>query len=113
MAKETKLGEFELLVLLAVLRLRDNAYGASIKKLLNDEIGRDVSIGSLYKTIERLESKSLVTTKVGEPTPERGGRAKRYLRITAKGREAVRISKDNITTMWDGLTLREIERSRG
>ncbi len=105
MTKDIRLGEFELLVLLSILRLGKDAYGASIKRLLFEEICREVSIGSLYSTLERLEAKGMVVSEAGEPTPKRGGRAKSYLRITAKGQAAVNLSKENLTTMWDGLDL--------
>ncbi len=106
MEREPRLGEFEFLILLAILRLGDAAYGASVKRLLSDEIGRDVSIGALYATIERLEGKAMLSSKMGEPTPERGGRAKSYLRVTAKGQAAVRRSRENLTTLWQGLEFR-------
>ncbi|MCG8412923.1 MAG: helix-turn-helix transcriptional regulator [Pseudomonadales bacterium] len=105
MTKELRLGEFELLVLLAIIRLGDEAYGASVKRLLAKEINRDVSIGSLYSTIDRLQSKELISSIEGEPTPIRGGRAKSFLKITRKGETAVRLSKSNLTTMWKGLSI--------
>lgn len=105
MSDSTRLGEFELIVLLAILRLGSNAYGASIKRLLTDEIARDVSIGALYATTERLQDKGLLTSKVGDPTPERGGRAKNFLQITAKGQSAVRATKATLDTLWAGLDL--------
>lgn len=100
-----RLGEFELIVLLAVMRLGDNAYGASIKRLLMSEIERDVAIGALYATTERLKDKALLTSKVGDPTPERGGRAKNFLQVTAKGQTAVRAAKATLDALWDGLDL--------
>ncbi len=106
MSKEKRLGEFELLVLLAILRLKDDAYGASVKRLIGDEINRDVSIGALYSTIDRLLLKEMIICEAGDPTPQRGGRAKSYLRITDKGTAAVRLSKQNLTTMWQGLHFR-------
>lgn len=81
-------GEFEYLLLTAAARLNEQAYGAAIRRLLA-EVGRPVSIGALYTTIDRLEQKGLVTTWMGEATAERGGRAKRMVRVTAEGlREA-------------------------
>lgn len=110
MTKELRLGEFELVVLLAILRLGDEAYGASIKRLISEEINREVSIGSLYSTIERLERKQMLVSRTGDPTPERGGRAKSYLRLTSKGHSAVQLSRSILTTLWDGLDiLRTIE----
>ena len=85
MSKDQFLGEFEQFLLLAILKLRDSAYGSSIRQLLAETIERDVTIGALYTTLERLESKGLVESKMGEATPERGGRAKKYFKVTAQG----------------------------
>ena len=72
--KEKYLGEFEQVALLALIRLGDQAYGAKIRQLIHEQIDRDVAIGALYSTLERLEKKGMVTSKLGEPTAERGGR---------------------------------------
>jgi len=77
MAKWT-LGSFELMVMLALIRLGENAYGVPISEEIEQQTGRDISLGSVYATLDRLERKGLVSSTVGEPTPERGGRAKRY-----------------------------------
>jgi DNA-binding PadR family transcriptional regulator len=83
------LGEFEYLILSLAARLGDNAYGAAIRQDLEVMTGRQCSLGALYTTLDRLEHKGLIKTWRGEPTPERGGRAKKMVRITAKGvREA-------------------------
>lgn len=103
--KEKFLGEFELMLLLAVLRLGNEAYGTTIRQCLADTIGRDVTIGALYTTLERLEKKGLVTGKMGEATAERGGRAKKYFELTAKGQQALKRSKQALTSMWQGLAL--------
>ena len=79
------LGEFEQLVMFAVLRLDDDAYGASVRDELKGRAGRDVSPGAIFTTLERLEGRGLVTSRYGEPTPERGGRRKRFYRLTADG----------------------------
>jgi len=79
------LGEFEYLILTAVARLQDQAYGAAIRKEIDETVGRRCSIGALYITLDRLESKGLITTFLGDPTPQRGGRPKRMVRITAVG----------------------------
>jgi PadR family transcriptional regulator, regulatory protein PadR len=79
------LGEFEYLLLSAAARLGENAYGASIRKDIEASTGRLCSLGALYTTLDRLESKGLIKTWMGEATPERGGRSKRMVRITAKG----------------------------
>jgi PadR family transcriptional regulator PadR len=83
-----QLGEFEYLMLTAVARLGEGAYGVTIREEIEDATGRQCSLGALYTTIERLESKGLVKTSMGDPTPQRGGRPKRMVRITAKGAQA-------------------------
>lgn len=83
------LGEFEYLLLTAAARLGGDAYGAAIRQEIEDATGRVCSIGALYTTLDRLEKKGLIKTWMGEATPERGGRAKRMVKVTAKGvREA-------------------------
>lgn len=79
------LGEFEYLLLTAAARLGDEAYGAAIRGEIESATGRRCSLGALYTTLDRLESKGLVKTWMGEATPQRGGRAKRMVRVTAKG----------------------------
>lgn len=83
------LGEFEQLVLLVLLRLGESGYGVSVREELQRHGGRSVSLGTVYKTLLRLESKGLVTAHVGEPTPERGGRRKKHYALTAAGRRAL------------------------
>jgi DNA-binding PadR family transcriptional regulator len=83
------LGEFEYLILSAAARLGDDAYGVAIRAAVLDATGRECSLGALYTTLDRLERKGLITTWMGDPTPQRGGRPKRMVRVTAKGaREA-------------------------
>jgi PadR family transcriptional regulator PadR len=82
MSKRNYLGEMELMVLLAVVRLGDEAYGVPISKELLILAGREVALGSIYAALDRLEQKGFVTSSLGDPTPERGGRAKRYFRVT-------------------------------
>jgi PadR family transcriptional regulator PadR len=103
--KEKFLGEFEQMVLLALLRLGRDAYGVAIRQLLHEQINRNVAIGALYSTLERLEKKGMVDSTLGESTPERGGRAKRYFAVTAKGQTALCRSRDVFNTMWQGVTL--------
>ncbi|GEA05945.1 hypothetical protein KUL42_07060 [Alteromonas sp. KUL42] len=107
MSKDKFLGEFEQFLLLAILKLGDSAYGSSIRQLLAETIERDVTIGALYTTLERLESKGLVESKMGEATPERGGRAKKYFKVTAHGQMALKRSKDALANMWQDLALLE------
>src|ERR1700729_170678 len=79
------LGEFEYLLITAAARLGDEAYGAAIREEIEAATGRSCSIGALYTTVDRLQSKGLLQTWMGEATPQRGGRAKRMVRVTAKG----------------------------
>jgi DNA-binding PadR family transcriptional regulator len=83
-----QLGEFEYLMLTAVARLGEGAYGVAIRQEIEDATGRACSLGALYTTIDRLESKGLIKTAMGDPTPQRGGRPKRMVRITPRGIEA-------------------------
>jgi DNA-binding PadR family transcriptional regulator len=94
-----RLGRSEELVLLALVRLRENAYGVTIRREIAERTGRDVSFGAVYTTLERLERKGYVSSRVGDPTPERGGRAKRYFRIEAPGRRALNSSRETIARM--------------
>jgi PadR family transcriptional regulator PadR len=97
------LGEFEHLLLLALLRLGEDAYGVTIRETLRERTGRDVSFGAIYSTIRRLETKGLVRSSVGDPTPVRGGRAKKLLTVTARGRVAVRDAQRAFGRMAEGL----------
>jgi PadR family transcriptional regulator PadR len=106
MAREF-LGGFELLVLLALIRLADEAYGVPISEAIEESSGRDVAIGSVYITLERLERKGLVTSRLGEPTAERGGRAKTYFRITAKGLREAKRARQTLINLWQGVTKLE------
>jgi PadR family transcriptional regulator len=91
------------MVLLALMRLETNAYGVPIAREIEDASGRDVALASVYFTLERLEEKGLVSSELGEPTAERGGRAKRYFRVTAKGLRGVRDTRRTLTKLWHGL----------
>jgi PadR family transcriptional regulator, regulatory protein PadR len=83
-----QLGEFEYLMLTAVARLGDAAYGVAIRQEIESATSRPCSLGALYTTLDRLEMKGLIKTSMGDPTPQRGGRPKRMVRITAKGEQA-------------------------
>jgi PadR family transcriptional regulator PadR len=98
------LGEFEYLLITAAVRLGDQAYGAGIREELGTTTGRKCSIGALYTTIDRLESKGLVKTWMGDATPQRGGRAKRMIRVTAKGVQAAKDFYDAITRVSRGVS---------
>src|SRR3990170_2205228 len=93
---EFLLGTLEQIVLLATMRLGDDAYGMTIRDEIKKRTGRAVSFGAVYVTLQRLEDKGLVFSWVGEPTAERGGRAKRFFQVTANGRQAVRKVQDAI-----------------
>ncbi len=101
----THLGDLEQLLLLALLRLGPAAYGVAIADELVRRAGRDVTLGAVYKTLTRLEGKGYVRSQVGEPTPERGGRAKRYFQLTASGRRALTASLQAIDRLAAGLDL--------
>ena len=102
-AKGDLLGEFEHLILLAVLRLSDGAYGMSVRREIADRTGRDVSIGAVYATLDRLAAKGLVTSAMGDSTPERGGRAKRSFHLTGAGIAAVNRTRQELSKMLEGL----------
>jgi DNA-binding PadR family transcriptional regulator len=97
------LGEFEQLVLLALARHGDRAYGVPIAAEITERTGRDVSLGAVYKTLERLELKGLVASTLGLPTAERGGRRKKFYRMNAFGQRALRQSLGALKRMTDGL----------
>jgi len=99
------LGEFEQIVLLAILRLDDGAYGTAIRQEISVCTGRDPAPGALYTTLERLEEKGLVTSTFGDPTPLRGGRAKRYFRVSGEGVRAVARSQRAYRALLKGLNL--------
>jgi len=99
------LGEFEQLILLAVLRLGDDAYGVTIRAELAARAKRPVSPGALYTALQRLEAKGVVTSRMGDPTPQRGGRAKRHVAVTALGMRALRRSLQAYERLLDGLDL--------
>ena len=105
MSKRDFLGEFEHIVILALLRLSSRAYGVTVRQEIETRIGREVSIGAIYATLDRLEDKGYVTSFLGEPTPERGGRSKRFFRVTAKGLAAVNRTHTAFLKMADGLRL--------
>lgn len=105
-AKGDYLGEFEQIVLVALLRLGRNAYGMAVRREIEERTGRQVSIGAVYATLERLEAKGYVGSFAGEPTPERGGRAKRFFRIETDGRRALKESQESMRKMMAGLKMR-------
>src|SRR5436309_16092829 len=100
------LGDFEQLVLLGVLRLGDDAYGAAIRQEIHARSGRDVSINAVYTTLERLEIKGFLRSWIGEPTAQRGGRRRKFYALTAPGTAALKQAYRAFTKMADGLERR-------
>lgn len=103
MTEKTFLGEFEQMVLLAILRIGDNAYAVPIRGEIEAKAERRVSRGALYTTLERLEAKGFVQSIMGDPTPERGGRSRRTYSVTAAGLEALENSREAMANLWQGL----------
>jgi DNA-binding PadR family transcriptional regulator len=103
MARRAHLGEFEHLVLLAVLRLGEDAYGVPIRSEIERRTGRSLTVGALYRTLDRLENKGYVNSWFSDPTPERGGRSKRYFSVRPLGLRTLRASRDALAAMWEGL----------
>lgn len=98
------LGEFELLVLLACVRLGDDdAYAVSVADEIQERTGRTLHRAAVYITLQRLEKKGLISTRLGPPLAERGGKPRRLVRVAASGREAVRLSQQALQRMWVGL----------
>lgn len=108
MRNASNLGEFEQVAMLALIRLKNNAYGVPIRQEISERIGRDVSIGAIYTTLDRLEKKGFVSSYLGEPTPERGGRAKRYFKVEAPGIKALNESREVMNLMWADVALGEV-----
>jgi DNA-binding PadR family transcriptional regulator len=105
MARPESLGEFEQTVLLAILRLSDNAYGVTIRREIMECARREPAPGALYTTLDRMEGKGLVRSRIGDPSPQRGGRAKRYFVVTTKGRAAIVNAQRLFRRLLEGLDL--------
>jgi PadR family transcriptional regulator, regulatory protein PadR len=101
--KPPYLGEFEYAVLLATLQLGDEAYAVPVRELLEERTGRPVARGALYTALERLETKGCLRSRMGDPTPERGGRARRYFAVTATGLKAMRATHAALARLSEGL----------
>jgi PadR family transcriptional regulator, regulatory protein PadR len=111
MTDRSYLGEFELMILLAILLLGEEAYGVPIARELERRRDRDVSLSSVYAALERLETKGLVTSTLGDPTPERGGKAKRFFLVTKEGVRQVRETRRVLTTLWQQIPELKSERA--
>jgi len=105
MSSRDYLGEFEHIVILALLRLAGRAYGVTVRQEIEARTGREVSIGAIYATLDRLETKGYLKSQFGEPTPERGGRSKRFFHVTAKGMSAVNRTHRAVQSMTQDLGL--------
>jgi DNA-binding PadR family transcriptional regulator len=103
MPKPDSLGEFEQSVLLAIAHLGDEAYGVTIRREIERRTERMVSIGALYTALDRLERKGYASSSMSDPTPERGGRSRRYYVLRAAGAKALRQSRERFEQMWAGL----------
>jgi DNA-binding PadR family transcriptional regulator len=109
MTNRSYLGEFELMLLLTVIHLGEDAYGVPISRELELTRGRSVSVGSVYAALERLEAKGLVESTLGDPTPERGGKAKRYFQITKEGLRQVHETRRVLTNLWRAIPDTKLE----
>lgn len=98
-----RLSDFELIVMLVLLRLGDDAYGVPIAREIEEQTKREVKLGSVYATLERLDEKGFVVSELGEPTQERGGRAKRYFHVTKQGMREVRETRQILIKLWQGV----------
>jgi PadR family transcriptional regulator PadR len=97
------LTDFELMILLSILRLGDEAYGVPIAREIETTGGRSVVLAAVYAALDRLEANGLVSSSIGEPTPERGGRAKKFFDVTPTGLRAVRQTQQALTNLWSGI----------
>ena len=104
--EQSPLGDFEQLVLLGVIRLGDGAYGAAIRQEIHARSGRDVSINAVYTTLDRLETKGLLSSSIGEPTAQRGGRRRKFYALTPAGTAAMRQAYHAFRSMTEGLDER-------
>lgn len=100
------LGEFELMILLTIIRLGDEVYGVPLARELSTTRGGNVSIGTVYAALDRLELKGLIASTLGDPSPERGGRAKRYFRVTQEGLQSLRETRQMLSKLWKSLPAR-------
>ena len=105
MPKGDYLGEFEQMVLLALIRLNDNAYGVTIRREIQSRTDRNVAIGAVYATLERLENKGFLTSQASDPEPTPGGRSKKFFRLTPSGSNALKHSREMMRRMADGLAV--------
>ncbi len=105
------LTDFELMILLAVLRVGSEAYGVPVAREIESTGGRTVIVSAVYAALDRLERNGLVTSSVGDPTPERGGRAKRFFTVTPTGIRAIKDTQRALTALWTNVPQLEGSRS--
>jgi len=101
--KRKLLTDFELMILLATLRLGDEAYAVLISREIEQTAGRPVLLGALYAALDRLHAMGFVSFRLGDPTPERGGRAKKFFRVTRSGLRAVKETRRALNALWTGV----------
>ncbi len=106
--RDPKISVLEHHILSAVILLRANAYGVKIRQTVGERTGRDLAIGALYTTLDRMEKKGFVSSWMGDPTPERGGRRKKYYRLEALGARAWEAFRTETESMWEGLSSPEL-----
>ncbi len=106
--RDLKISILEHHILSAIIRLRANAYGVTIRQTVSERAGRDLAIGALYTTLDRMEKKGFVSSWMGDPTPARGGRRKKYYKLEARGARAWEAFRTEATSMWEGLSSPEL-----
>jgi DNA-binding PadR family transcriptional regulator len=110
MSRLDSLGEFEQSVLLAIVHVKDDAYGVTIRREIESRTGRSIAVGALYTALDRLERKGYVRSVASDPTPQRGGRSKRYFTLLPAGAAALERSREMMQRMWAGLKPRVLRR---
>jgi DNA-binding PadR family transcriptional regulator len=110
MSRLDSLGEFEQSVLLAIVHVKDDAYGVTIRREIESRTGRSIAVGALYTALDRLERKGYVRSAASDPTPQRGGRSKRYFTLLPAGAAALERSREMMQRMWAGLKPRILRR---
>jgi len=103
MSRRYQIGEFEEIVMLTIGVLNQSAYGVAIKNEIEEKLGRKVSMGALHTGLYRLEEKGLLTSQLGEPTKKRGGKPKRFFKVTAKGQQELKVVMDSRNTLWNSI----------
>ena len=103
MTNPNAISNFELMVMLALIRIGDEAYGVPISLEIEEHSGHEVAFGSVYAALDRLQNRGFVTSTVGEPTAERGGRARKYFRMTGKGMKVVQETQQTLMRLWKGM----------